>query len=154
MVSVIVGIIADFFVIIGGLIAIIQLWLYRIDKKNEMKRHKRESTIMYLGEVMPRLSQMDTEIIGVFSTGESIETSDERLTNEMKSSIRDFLKVMERLSVGLNMEVFDIEVVRRLIGTGIITTWNRLEKIIQKKRIDLNNPKLYIEFEQVVKKLK
>lgn len=143
----------DIFVILGGIVAIIQLWLYRVDKKNEIERHKKESTIMYLNKMLPVLSNLDTEILVIFPQ-EIINPDDTKLNDEINGKIKEFLKAMERLSVGINTGVYDLEVVGRIIGTGIVKSWDRLEKIIETKRMVLENPNLYIEYEIVVDKLK
>lgn len=144
---------ADVFVIIGGLIAIIQICQSRYDAKEEIKRHKKETTILYMESVLTKLSKLDEEILKVCNE-DVISPDSLKLNKETKNQIKDFLKSMERLSVGLNSDVYDIEIVSRIIGTGIVKTWRRLELIIKRKRMEQDNENLYIEFEHVVEKIR
>ncbi len=73
---------------------------------------------------------------------------------ELEQVIIQYLTLMERLSVGLNTEVYDLNVYARICSGKTISTWNQLEAIINDKRKKSGNTSLYKEFEDVVEKLK
>lgn len=135
-------------VIIGIPIGIYQVVLTRKIAKADLERREKESTIVFTDEIITRVDAINQDIRRVFDN-DTINSSDERYSgnNEIQESIKQYLKLMERMSVGINSGVYNIDVFSRICGRKIVESYDRLSTIIREKRINQGNERLYVEFE-------
>jgi hypothetical protein len=81
----------------------------------------------------------------------SIETID--ANEELKQNIGRYLALMERLAVGINSDIFDIEIFDKMAGHSVIHTCEQLREYIKASR-QYGNAKKHLEFEIMVEALR
>lgn len=143
-------------------IAIVITMIYGIKKLKQDKQsvvadldwRRKNETILFSNEILEKTDNLLAEINKRFN-GETINVSDfQNVENtELEQIILKYLTLMERLSVGLNTEVYDLDVYARICRRKTIMAWKQLENIAYDRRKTLNNDKLYKEFEDMVGKL-
>ena len=152
-------IIANIVVVIGVIIAVIQLWQNKRIAKADHERRKKEATIVFTHEIITKSSEFNNIIVRIFGD-DTINITDDRYINTKDGDlpileiIKRHLNLLERISVGLNTGVYDIDVFARICGQRIIKSWNRLQNVIVQRRKENHQESLYIEFEEVVESLK
>jgi hypothetical protein len=100
------------------------------------------------------------EISGLLPPGgsstEDIKTflkkADERSSDEFVA-LRDYLNMLENLLVGVNMEVFDIEIIDRTSGARIMRAWNWYKDWIRRERTRTGQHTLWTELEEGASKI-
>lgn len=142
-------------IIIGIPIGIYQIFLTRKIAKADLERREKESTIVFTDEIITRVDAINRDIHDVFND-DTINSSDKRYSdnNEIQESIKQYLKLMERLSVGINSGVYNIDVFSRICGRKIVKSYDRLSTIIREKRTKQGNALLYVEFEHMAEILR
>ncbi|QBS45132.1 hypothetical protein DMB37_38680 [Nocardia sp. CS682] len=117
----------------------------------ENVRQRKQTTLDFIGTTIEK----QHDLFGRLKTdAQFMEKASDRDTVEYLV-VRDYLSYLEDLSVGVNMEVFDREVVDRSIGGRIIRVWFELYgDWIQRERTDLDSDRLYEEVEALAKSLK
>lgn len=67
--------------------------------------------------------------------------------------IKDYLAAVERIAVGVNTEIYDIDVINRMGGYFMYEQYLKLKPIISYKRYEDTNPYIYKEFTDMVNKI-
>ena len=127
-------------VIIGVPIALLQLWQgNRLANKDYLRRRKEIS--------IDKITNLENS---------SEEISYETYCNnpEIDESVTQYLRLMERISVGLNNDVYDFYIFRKICGRRILEYWDRFKEIVFQLRKDSGNKNLYIEYEAVAKRIR
>lgn len=65
-------------------------------------------------------------------------------------AIRNLLNYYENISVGVNADIYDIEMIKKSQKSMIIAIYKQSKPFIALLREQNNNPKLYIEFEKFI----
>ena len=142
--TIILTIIQTISIVLGVVIAIITLI-------SDHKRRKRQATMDYYLQISEKTLPLRNDIRDVFKS-EVIYPTDERYKpKEMQRTIRQLLSSYEHLAVGINHNVFDLEVFMRMSGKVYIDWYYRLEHVIESKR--KANPSTYSDFEQLAEKM-
>ena len=156
----ILEVIVDILSIVSN-IAIVITMIYAIkkfkqDKLNvieDLEWRRKNETIVFSCEILKETDYLLSEIKRKVEN-ETVNISDIQRDPMLEKVIIQYLTLMERLSVGLNTEVYDINVYARICRGKTIRAWKQLENIVYDKRKTLEKPSLYEEFELVVEKLK
>ena len=152
-------IIANIVVVIGVVLGVIQLWQNKRIAKADHERRKKEATIVFTHEIITKSNELNAVIVRVFQN-DTINPTDERYLNgkdgglSIQRIIIRYLNLMERISVGLNTSVYDIDIFARICGRRIEKSWDRLHNIVKERRLVNNQESLYSDFEQMVNTLK
>lgn len=146
---------ANIAIVITMIYGLIKLKQDKLSVIADLEWRRKQETIHFTYEILQKTDNLHSEINKKFK-GETINVSDlEKEENaELMQIISKYLTLMERLSVGLNTEVYDLDVYARICCRKTINAWKQLENIVQWKRETLNRATLYTEFETVVDKLK
>jgi hypothetical protein len=144
----VIAIIADVAVILGVPVA---LW----SVLSIHERTKKQETIEFYHQISIETRELSRVMSSTFGN-DTINITDERFKDNknMQNCTTRYLSLMERLSVGINMGVYDLKTYNRLSGSLTIRMYNRLSNIIRDKRIERGQPTLYIEFERLAQELK
>lgn len=144
-------------------IAIVITMIYSIIKLRQDKRsviadiewRRKNETILFSHEILEKTDNLISEINNKFPDNETINVSDLKKSenSELSHVIFKYLTLMERLSVGLNTGVYDLDVYARICRSKTINAWDRLKNIAYDKRKSSGNSNLYIEFENMVNRL-
>ena len=154
--------IVNFFSILAN-IAIILTMIYGIkafkqDKKNvkaDLDWRMKHETIVFANEIFSKTDSLLSEIKSRFGN-QTINVTDlqKEENSELNKIISQYLPLMERLSVGLNTKVYDLDVYARICCSKTIKAWDQLHNVIIEKRNNNHNNLIYIEFEEVVNSLR
>lgn len=121
-----IEIIANIFLIIGVIIAAIQLWLNRKVARMDFERRKKEATIAFTDSVLERLSELRKEIRDSYGSEPITYSEYCREDNEaFRTTVKKYLNIMERISVGINSGVYDLEFYSRICGMSTVVMWDR-----------------------------
>jgi len=148
-------------VVVGIFIAIMQLRKMQVSNDLQQKniladheRRKKQSTIEFSHQVLEERIKATDEINKVFKNQEVVNvTAPDYINNvnDVKGAISRYLNLMERISVGINIGVYDRDTFMRITGSLTIKFYKRIEPVIIEKRRITGNPKAYCDFEQLVK---
>jgi hypothetical protein len=72
-------------------------------------------------------------------------------SNDKAMAIRSLLNYYENISVGVNADIYDIEMIKKSQKSMIIAIYEQSKPFIIHLRKQNNNPNLYIEFEKFTK---
>ena len=136
------------FIVVGVIVAVIS---FRADHK----RRKRQATLEVFDPISEEMVELRHAIRDVFGN-EIIYPSDTRYKQdrELQRKITRYLGLYERLSVGINLDVLDIDVFMRISGKSTLKWYNRLEPIIMRRRTKWSNPNAYKDFEILSDRIK
>lgn len=145
---------ANVAIVITMIYGIIKLKQDKLSVIADLEWRRKNETILFTYEILEKTDDLHSEINKKFN-GETINVSDlaKEENAELMQIISKYLMLMERLSVGLNTEVYDLDVYARICCRKTIKAWKQLENIVNWKRQTLNRASLYAEFEAVVNKL-
>ena len=102
----------------------------------QLKEEKRNLLRDYGSRIDPELAKL------------ILENSDEQIR------INRVINIYERLALGVNIGIYDIRVLNRLVGQNIIDNYLRFEAYIEARRIKLDRPFAWKEFQKLYEKLK
>lgn len=149
----------DLVIIVGGigslanaLAVCILIWQARIMTrafKADHERRRKQSTIEYVNVIRERYRPINNSLANKFGGNHVINLSE--IGPSDKSDIIELLSVVEHLAVGVNVKVYDIEVIEKMAGTYFLRMYRRLEPYIVNARN--NNKKAYTEFESMKSKI-
>lgn len=142
---------ANVAVIAGIIIALIQLNLSKKAAKADMERRKKEATITFTYEILMELDKL-TPILKEYSTVD-YNTYMKKENKELHDSILQYLKLMERICVGINADLYDFNIFQRICGHRVWKRWCDFHSLINDIRINRSFNMLYIEYEQVANRL-
>jgi len=156
-IELVTGIIANISVVVGVVIAIMQLYKMRISNEQQKQtfiadheRRKKQSTIEFYNEINKETVTMrslisDKSQSGIISI--DVIEGDAKLV----TSIKRYLSLMERFSVGVNTNVYDIGVFDRVSGAATVKTYYKLREYILNAR--KKAPYIYTDFELMVQEI-
>ena len=115
----------------------------------------KEATITFTNEILEKTDNLLSQIYDKFGDN-TINITDMQQEENAKlyTVIIPYLTLMERLSVGLNTKVYDLDIYARICCRKTIKAWDQLENIVKDRREKIKNDNLYIEFERVVSDLR
>jgi hypothetical protein len=130
-------------------VTLVALWwqLYLIYKtyKADHERRQKQSTIEYLNEIRKLYRPVEYKLNTAF--GDKIINVD-KISDEDRTNIREFLSIVEHLSTGINVGVFDLTLVNQMSGAYFVTMYEKFIPYIKEQRRMKNNNNLYCEFSQ------
>ena len=134
-----------------GFILIIQVGLALKSFKADHERRKKQATFEFIQKIRP--AWIETKHSLEKRWGKNPLTSKElaEIDNdfELLKKVRNLLGLLEHLSVGMNTEVFDKDLLFRMSGTQIINISIMFNSYI--KKVQRSIPTAYIEFEELAK---
>lgn len=146
---------ANIAIVITMIYGIIKLRQDKLSIIADLEWRRKNETILFSCEILEKTDNLLSAIKKKFKN-EPINISDLQKSKnaELYHIVFQYLSLMERLSVGLNTEVYDLDVYARICRSKTIRAWKQLEDIVEYRRKTLDNEKLYEEFEFMVKRLK
>ena len=119
------------------------------ESEAENRRRQQRATIDFIAYTIAKSQEMY----------DLIPVAGSRLVDQFRESavvrdspafraLRNYLNYFESISVAVNLEIFDIEVVNRSIGGRIVRTWDLYEDWILSERVSLATPAIDNDFER------
>ena len=146
----------EFFTVIVATITLvvlaIQLFMLHKTYKADHERRKKQSTIEYINSVRDKYKVVARKLTAKF--GEKVINVDE-IEPDDKEHIKEFLSIVEHLSVGILSEVYDFQILKRMSGRYLRRMYEKLQPYINdvRKKAGPNSHTIYCEFEELYKRL-
>ena len=135
----------------GLVVIVVQLYFIMKTLNADHERRRKQSTIEYMNQIRDIYRSVDrklTEKYGKKSLNpEDVEKAD-------MADLREFLSVLEHLSVGVNTGVYDVNLVNRMSGTFLLHTHDRVRPYINHARKERDSKTLYQEFGAMCRKIR
>ena len=129
----------------------IQIHLAAKTLKDDHDRRRQQATLEYLiKDVRPHWGDELRQLAS--SIGRTIPMSDETMSKlranpQSRQLINKLLGNIEHMAVGVNMGVYDLEILDRSSGGFLINTFNRFLPYIRRRQ--MKQPLIYTEFEKL-----
>ncbi|MCK9175889.1 MAG: DUF4760 domain-containing protein [Desulforhopalus sp.] len=141
--------------IIGPILTAISIFLGIYYFSLNVRRDKAKQTLDYWEKINQQLKEEKKTLTKDY--GKYIDEEMALLLVEDKEErprISKFLNIYERLSLGVNMGLYDVKVLNKLAGQVIIDNFYKYENFINARRIQVNRDFLFVEYEKLVLHLK
>jgi len=146
-------------VCLGVVIALISAIIAIKSFMADHKRRKKQATFEFYHSIYKKFIKPLSKIDKCFPNGQTInvcelEKRDANEKEDMLNSISEYLSCMERFSVGIYEDVYDINVFDRTVGSTLTVCWvNRFIEFIPYFRKKYNSPNAYVVLEDLVYEL-
>lgn len=120
-----------------------------------LRRDRAKQTLDYWEKVNQQLKVEKGELLKYY--GSKIDSGMALLileNGEEAKRLNKLINVYERLSIGVNIGVYDLKTLNRLAGQNIIDNYSRFEAYIEAHREKLKRPLAWQEFQKLVKTLR
>jgi hypothetical protein len=119
--------------------------------KIDHDRRRKQATLEYLNAIRPRYKSLFQDYEKVMGPDVLTKAGLETIlsNNELRSMIKDYLSMLEHLSVGTNVGVFDKDLIYRISAQNLIGKYYKFKPYIDFAQKTL--PTAYIEYENLVK---
>lgn len=141
--------IANVFVIVGVIVALKQLILSRKIAEADLERRKKEATMSFTYEILSKLDELNP----IFKKYKVLSYDMYNNDKDLRDSITQYLKLLERVCVGINTQIYDINIFQRICGYRVWKRWCCLKPLIYEIRNKRSFNRYYIEYEIVANKL-
>ena len=146
-------------VVVGIIIAILQLRKMQISNDLQQRdflltheERKKQSTIEFSDQVLEKRAIAAEVINDVFRDNAVVNISATDYINnknDVQGAITRYLNLMERISVGINIGIYDLDVFMRITGRATIGFYKRIEPVILEERKTTQRKSLYCDFENL-----
>ena len=138
---------------LGVIFSIIQLYLMRKSMLADHERKKKQSTIEFYNNINIESSKLTPMIEKNAEENGILLVKTIKETPALMEAAARYLTLMERFSVGVNTNVYDINVYDRMAGDTTIRNYERLRLWIEDVRKRRGNF-VYTDFERMIYELK
>jgi hypothetical protein len=142
---------------VGLFFVYLQLRGARKDAAAENERQRRQATFDFLARTASEAIRTYSLVPPNGTTTESIGSFLKKVENRETAeffALRGYLNLLENLLAGVNMKVLDEEVMQRTSASRILRAWEAFGAWIQKERVAVRQPRLWIEIEQFADRVK
>jgi len=115
--------------------------------KADHERKRKQSTIEYLNTIRSQYLPLQLKVTRIFGFGNNVKIDE--LNDDIEDTIVELLAILENLSIGVNIGVYDIQVVNRYSGDYFINLYNKLQPYIDHLRYRDSKTSYFIEFENM-----
>jgi len=122
----------------------IELWMIYLSYKADHELRRKKSTIDFVNQITNIYNPLERRLNEKYFD-EILVVSNIRAEEAM--DVVDILARVEHLSTGVNIGIFDIELVNRMSGSYFLRLFDRLKPYIMDIRAKKGNQSLYVEFE-------
>ena len=116
--------------------------------KQTVKHDKKQATL----DAFNILQEQVLDRLNLYTNSKIKEISQDARSKEYKS-LTILMARIEHFSVGVNSDIYDIEIVKRLAGKHFCALYDKLIPMIEKKRSINKSDKHYDEFEKLINEL-
>lgn len=132
-------------------ILVSQLYLLYKSYKADHERRRKQATIEYVNNIRKSYRPLSDKLREKFK--ERVINTEE-VSEEDQQDIKEFLSIVEHLSVGINTGVYDLNILSRMSGRYFRNMYEKLLPYINFARQDSGSNTTYCEFEEVYTRLK
>jgi hypothetical protein len=112
---------------------------------------KVRKTLDYWESINQELKIEKKKLLDKYGSKLSRETAEEILeSSDDMIKLNKVLNIYERLSIGVNMGIYDIKALNRIVGRNLISNYSRYEEYIELRRDRFDRPDAWKDFEVMV----
>lgn len=141
--------------VVGVLLVVPQIFIAVWSVVRNNRRERIKSTLNYYEDINQKIKIQKKAIKEKhgekISRERAISIHDE---NEDISAINNVLNLYERLSLGVNMGIYDLKTINRISGKLLIDNYERFQEYILYRRELKKAPNAWKEFETLIEKLR
>jgi Domain of unknown function (DUF4760) len=129
------------------------LFVIAYQMRQDHERRRKQATIEHIEKIRAAYRQKDHWLESLLKNGDDKDVIDpNKLTEEHKKDLRDLLAVVEHMSTGILIGVFDFELFDRMSGAFFIRLHKRLKPFIDKTRDEKgsSSTKIYEDFSTLI----
>ncbi|WP_458458102.1 DUF4760 domain-containing protein [Pseudobutyrivibrio sp.] len=126
----VISILTNIAILVSVIIAAGQLVLNRKIAKMDFNRRKKQATIEFSSSILNITNELSRAIKKYYGTEPISYTAYMGSDEEANKIIRDYLNLMERLSVGINSQVYDFDILQRICGYKAWEHWEQLKDVV------------------------
>lgn len=130
-------------------VVVLQLWVSHRSFKSDHERRKKQATFEYVNAVSERFRTALNKFDEKHGANKVVDISD--YDDEDRFIVKSYLNEIEYVCAGVNAGVFDLEILHKMMGTGLIGRHHRFQQYIDEKRRAKKT--VFVEFSEVVKNL-
>lgn len=142
--------IADIIQTVLLIIVIIQLWVSNRAFQADHERRKKQATFEYVNAVSERFRTALNKFDDKHGINKVVDISN--YDDDDRFIVKSYLNEIEYICAGVNACVFDLKILHKMMGSGLIGRHHRFQQYIDEKR--QSKKTVYVEFSEVVKNLK
>ncbi|MFJ1454795.1 DUF4760 domain-containing protein [Nocardia sp. N2S4-5] len=131
------------------LVAVLGLARLVHETRRENRRQQQRATVTYITSTLQRQHELYAEIHQRSDFAAAAAVTDSTEFHQLTS----YFANLEYLAAGVNMGIFDEEVVTRTMGGRIIRAYSMFRHWMAAERSRLDNPAVYDELDQLVERL-
>ena len=148
----VISMLTNIAILISVIIAAGQLFLNRKIAKLDFNRRKKQATIEFSSSILNITNELSRAIKKYYGTEPISYKAYTGSDEEANKIIKEYLNLMERLSVGINSQVYDVDILQRICGYKTWEHWEQLKDVVYGMRKDAGRKTIYAEYERVAKK--
>lgn len=125
-------------------------WQAGIMRKSMVADHERrrkQATVEFVTRIRKEYHPLQRSLVAQFGRNHIINMSD--VDEGLRDKIRELLPIVEHLAVGVNVGVYDLDILERMSGSYFLRLHATLSPYIDEVRRTNNNGRLYIELEEL-----
>ena len=137
--------------VITAVILVLQIHIAIKSIQADHERRKKEATLDYIQKIRPAWADARFSVNQKWGWN---TLNDEALSEiesnfELKKLVQNLLSLLEHLSVGMNADIFDKDLLFRMSGSLLIRIHNRFVPYIEK--VQQEQPTAYVEYQYLAK---
>jgi len=143
---------ANIAVILGVFFGLKQLKIQKESVLADHERRKKQSTVEFHNTIInPEAIDLWNKIEKTFKTDDNRNWEIDPDNNDMFKTVQSYFTYLERFSVGVNIEAYDIGVVNQICGTALKNRYKHAKRFIKQRQ--KYNSNAYKDFERLVERL-
>jgi len=131
------------------IVVILQLWSSHNAYLADHERRKKQATFEFVNAVSERFRSALKRFDEKHGVDKIVDISD--YDDDDRYTVRSYLSEIERICAGVNSEVFDFYILKKMMGGTLQVRHHRFEQYIREAQQIRSN--LYCEFDEVVRRL-
>jgi hypothetical protein len=130
-------------------VVILQLWVSHRSFQADHERRKKQATFEYVNAVSERFRTALNRFDEKHGIGTVVDISN--YDDDDRFIVKSYLNEIEYICAGVNAGVFDLEILHKMMGSGLIGRHHRFQQYINEKR--QTKKTTFVEFSEVVRNL-
>lgn len=131
------------------LVVVLQLGLSHRTFRADHERRKKQATFEYVNAVSERFRTALNKFDEKHGVNKVVDISD--YDEEDRFIVKSYLNEIEYICAGVNAGVFDLQILHKMMGTGLVGRHHRFQQYILQRRAQ--KPSVFVEFSEVVRRL-
>ena len=130
-------------------VVIVQLWVSYRSFQADHERRKKQATFEYVNAVSERFRAALNKFDEKHGIDKVVDISN--YDDDDRFIVKSYLNEIEYICAGVNAGVFDLQILHKMMGTGLIGRHHQFQQYINEKR--QSKKTVFVEFSEVVRLL-